>query len=126
SDLELEKLRSERDRLLGDLSRRDADRLLEAVESQRALARLERALERKQAAGERKGQKALRREIREHRRVVQRVRSSFGPEALERFQRLAKEYRALESRIEGIETSLAELPRSEEHTSELQSRENLV
>ncbi|MFS8653262.1 MAG: DEAD/DEAH box helicase [Limnochordia bacterium] len=119
---ELEKLRSERDRLLGDLSWRDADRLLEAVESQRALARLERALERKQAAGERKGQKALRREIREHRRVVQRVRSRFGPEALERFQRLAKEYRALESRIEGIETSLAELPADDAFIQEFEEK----
>src|SRR5690606_40214535 len=48
--------------------------------------------------------------------------ASFDPEAVERASRIA----AIEASADGITWTYAPMVRSEEHTSELQSRENLV
>lgn len=123
---ELKKLRRQRDALLGGVSPREAERLLEALDHQHALARLGRALARKQETGERRGVKSLRREMRERRRELEELRRDFTDDQLEAFRKVAKEYRALAGKIEQLERSLAVLPADDAFIREFEDKFSLL
>lgn len=120
---ELSRLEEARTALLGELSLREAELALEALEQEKALARLNDRLKRRKDAGDRKGIKQLRREIGAHRRALKKLEAAGCSERVRaRFQPVAKEYRRIRARIERVERALDELPSDDAFIREFEEK----